>query len=272
MWYNSAKGADVMKHTPISTDSSAFPTQFHPWLQDAALFDSSCSPDAKVYFLDKGPGYYLKTAPKGTLATEALLTLFFHQKGLGAEVLAYESLDADWMLTRRIPGRDCIHPQYLSDPSRLCDTTAQLLRQLHETDFTGCPVPDRTAHYLATARCNREHKVYDASLFPDNWGYASAEEAWAEIEKNGGYLRTDTLLHGDYCLPNIVLDNWKFSAFIDVGNGGVGDKHVDLFWGIWSLQFNLKTDRYRERFLDIYGRDWVCEDAFRTIAAVEVFG
>jgi kanamycin kinase len=41
---------------------------------------------------------------------------------------------------------------------------------------------------------------------------------------------------------------------------------------MWSLQFNLKTDRYRDRFLDAYGRDRVCEDTFRTIAAVEVFG
>ncbi len=261
-----------MKRTPLSLDVSTIPSQFHPWFADAGVFDSSCSHAARVYFLDKGPGYYLKTAPKGTLAREAALTQFFHSKGLGAEVLAYESLDADWMLTIRVRGEDCIDPQYIADPVRLCDTTAQLLRQLHETDFTGCPVADRTADYLANARRNWENKAYDASLFPDNWGYATAEEAWAELERNGKYLQQDTLLHGDYCLPNIMLDNWKFSAFIDLDAGGVGDKHIDLFWGMWSLQFNLKTDAYRERFLDAYGRDGICEDTFRTIAAAEVFG
>ena len=261
-----------MKRTPISLDHSAIPAQFHPWLQGAALFDSSCSPAAKVYFLDKGPGYYLKTAPKGTLAKEAALTAFFHSKGLGPEVAAYESLDADWMLTLRVPGEDCLDPMYLGDPVRLCDTTAQLLRRLHETDHAGCPVPERTADYLATARRNWESKAYDVSLFPDNWGYATPEEAWAEIQRNGRFLRTDTLLHGDYCLPNILLDNWHFSGFIDLDTGGMGDRHVDLFWGMWSLQFNLKTDRYRDRFLDAYGRDAICEDAFRTVAAVEVFG
>lgn len=261
-----------MKRTPISLDISTIPIQFHPYLQGAALYDSSCSNAAKVYFLDKGPGYYLKTAPKGSLAKEAALTHFFHSKGLSAEVAAYESLDADWMLTLRLPGEDCLDPLYLGDPVRLCDTTAELLRRLHETNYSGCPVPDRTAGYLATARCNWENKAYDASLFPDNWGYATPEEAWAEIERNGAYLRSDTLLHGDYCLPNIMLDNWNFSGFIDLDNGGVGDKHIDLFWGMWSLQFNLKTDRYRERFLDAYGRDTICGDAFRTVAAVEVFG
>jgi kanamycin kinase len=147
-----------MKRTAIAVDFSTIPTQFHPFLQGAAVFDSSCSPAARVYFLDKGPGFYLKTAPKGTLAREALMTRFFHSKGLAAEVLAYECLDADWLLTRRLPGEDCLYRPYLDDPKRLCDTTAQLLRMLHETNPAGCPIPDRTAEYLATARRNHQNK------------------------------------------------------------------------------------------------------------------
>ena len=122
-----------MQRTPISLDLSAIPAAFHPFFRDAAVFDSSCSPAARVYFLDSGPGFYLKTAPKGTLQKEAAMNRFFHEKGLGAEVLAYESLEKDWMLTRRVPGEDCIHSQYMQEPARLCDTTAQLLRMLHET-------------------------------------------------------------------------------------------------------------------------------------------
>ena len=85
-------------------------------------------------------------------------------------------------------------------------------------------------------------------------------------------LRTDTLIHGDYCLPNVMLDDWKLSAFIDVGNGGVGDRHIDLFWGVWTLWFNLKTDKYADRFLDAYGRDAVEREMLRVVAAAEVFG
>lgn len=261
-----------MKRTPIQPMLSQFPARFQPLLQGAAIYDSSCSNAAKVYFIDRDGGLYLKTAPKGTLAREAALTEFFHTHGLSTQVLAYESLDADWLLTTRIPGEDCIDAQYLSDPKRLCDTSAQLLRMLHETDITGCPVPDRTAEYLATARRNYTVGRYDATLFPDNWGYATAEEAWHVLEENGKYLKNDTLLHGDYCLPNILLEDWRFSGFIDLDSGGVGDRHVDLFWGIWSLHFNLKTDRYSDRFLDAYGRENVNEDLLRVIAAAEVFG
>ena len=260
-----------MIRTPVVADLAAFPPQFHPFLQDAAVYDSSCSPNARVWFLDKGSGFYLKTAPKGTLLKEATMTRFFHEKGLAARVLAYESLEADWLLTQRVPGEDCIHEMHLADPVRLCDTTAQLLRMLHETETTGCPV-HRTADYLATARKNYEQKAYDLTLFPDNWGYATPEQAWQEVQRNGQFLRSDTLLHGDYCLPNIMLNNWQFSGFIDLDAGGIGDRHIDLFWGVWSLQFNLKTDAYRDRFLDVYGRDKVNEDVFRTVAACEVFG
>jgi len=258
-----------MKRTLVTPDRADFPAQFRPLLEGCPVYDSSCSPEARVWLLERDGGLYLKASPKGSLQKEAALTAFYHSKGLSAEVLAYESLEKDWLLTRRIPGEDCL--SYMEDPVRLCDMTAQLLRMLHETDICGCPVPNRTADYLETARRNYEAKHYDVSLFPDNWGYATPEEAWKVVEEQGKYLKADTLLHGDYCLPNILLDDWRFSGFIDVGAGGVGDRHVDLFWGIWSLEFNLKTNQYRERFLDAYGRDRVEEEMFRIVAACEVF-
>lgn len=261
-----------MQRKPTVLLPEQIPAAFCSFLEGATVFDSSCSAAARVYFLDKDGGFYLKSAPKGSLQKEAQLTDFFYRKGLSAEVLGYESLEKDWLLTRKIPGEDCIDPAYLAQPERLCDTTAHLLRQLHEMDIVGCPVADRTAEYLATARRNYVNRTYDLNLFPDNWGYDTPDSAYAVVEEMGKYLKTDTLLHGDYCLPNILLKDWAFSGFIDLDTGGVGDRHVDLFWGMWSLQFNLKTDRYKERFLDAYGRDVIEEELFRVVAAAEVFG
>jgi kanamycin kinase len=146
------------------------------------------------------------------------------------------------------------------------------LRRLHECPTDGCPVPDHTTEYLARAAKNYRAGNYDSSHFPDNWGYASAEEAWAVLEKNGHLLERNTLLHGDYCLPNLIYDGWEFCKFIDVDSGGIGDRHVDLFWGAWTLFFNLHTDAYRDRFFDAYGRDRVDEEKLRIVAAAEVFG
>ena len=261
-----------MKLTQIQPQIDQIPRDFHGLLSDCCIFDSSCSPEARVLFIDKDSGYFLKKAPKGALYQESIMTQYFHTKQLAAEVLAYASYEQDWLLTRRLPGEDCISQKYLDDPIRLCDTLAELLRRLHDEHHDGCPVQDLTAQRLEIAQKNYHENHYDHSLFPDNWGFRSAEEAWSTIERNGKYLKTDTLLHGDYCLPNVLLDNWKFSGFIDVGGGGVGDRHFDIFWGIWTLFFNLKTNDYCDRFLNVYGRDLVDQDALRTIAAIEVFG
>lgn len=260
-----------MERKLLCPDALILPAQFQPLITGSAVYDSSCLDAARVYFIEKEGGYFLKCAPKGTLQREADMARFFSEKHLGAQVLAYDSLEQDWLLTQRVPGEDCTHAMYKEDPKRLCDVTAELLRSLHDLDPTGCPVPNRTAEYLEKARYNRDNLLYDTSLFPDNWGYATAGEAWQVVQEQGKYLKADTLLHGDYCLPNILLDNWKFSGFIDLDSGGVGDRHVDLFWGMWSLWFNLKTDAYRERFLDVYGRQNVTEELFRVVAAVEVF-
>ena len=253
-------------------DIGLYPSEFHSLLSNAEIFDSSCSPEARVIFIDKDCGYYLKSAERGTLKKESEMTRFFHSKGLGTSVLEYLSLEKDWLLTEKVAGEDCTHKQYLDDPQRLCDTAAAFLRELHETDFEGCPVPDRTADYLALAKHNYKNGIYDTSLFPDNWGYTSADEAWRVLSENGHLLKSDTLIHGDYCLPNIMLDNWKFSKFIDLGNGGVGDRHIDLFWGAWTLNFNLKTDKFTDRFFDAYGREAFEPEMLRIIAAAEVFG
>lgn len=271
-----------MRRTPIQPDLSAIPTDFHALLSGAQVFDSSCSAQARVLYIDKDQGYYLKSAPGGTLHTEAAMTRYFHGKGLAAEVLAYLRGERDWLLTARVPGEDCLNARYLENPKRLCDTLGEVLRSLHSLSPAGCPVPDRMRAYLDTVKENHRAGRFDASFLPGGCDgdsflpgmrpIATDQEAWAVVEEYAPAFRSDTLLHGDYCLPNVMLDNWRFSGFIDVGCGGVGDRHIDLFWGLWTLQFNLKSTRYGDRFLDAYGRGDVSRELLCAIAACEAFG
>lgn len=261
-----------MKKTALNIIPCELPRELKCYIGAARVYNSSSSPDAAVYYIEKDGGFYLKLARKGALAKEHAMTKYFHSKGIGAEVISYISDDADYMLTVSVKGEDCVFEAYLSEPKRLCDTVASELRKLHEISPEGCPVVNRTAEYLAYADMNYKSGNYDKTNFPDSFGYRSADDAYVALNDGRALLKSNVLIHGDYCLPNIILDNWKFSGFIDVGNGGVGDRHIDLFWGIWSLAFNLKTDKYRERFLDAYGRDKADESILRVVAAAEVFG
>ncbi len=258
-----------MKKTLITTDTNEFPLEFHSLLT-GKVFDSSCSREARVYYI-ADRHLFLKKAPLGSLKAEAEMTGYFGSIGLGAEVLTYISDEHDWLLTSEVKGEDLTHESYLSRPEFLAEKLGVTLKTLHSLPFESCPV-NRTESYLKSAEYGYKNKRYDDTLFPDNWGYASPEEAWSVIEKRANELETNTLIHGDYCLPNVMFDGDSFSGFIDVGNGGIGDRHIDLFWGAWTLWFNLKTDKYKDIFFDAYGRSDIDFERFSLIAACEVFG
>ena len=143
-----------MQKTILTKVPENIPLDIYRFISGAKIYDSSSSPEARVYFIDKDNGYYLK---------------------------------------------------YLKNPERLCDTIACELRKLHETDYTDCPVMDKTINYLATAEKNYHTGNYDQSQFP-SFGYSSAKEAYDILMSGKNALRDKVLLHGDYCLPNRFFD------------------------------------------------------------------
>ena len=260
-----------MKKTEIEKIPYTLPEFFDKYVSGARIYDSSCSPLARVYFIDRDGGYYLKRGASGSLEREALMTEYFYKKGLGAEVLGYRKGESDLLLTRAVVGEDCTTAKYLADPKRLASIMGERLRALHEINAGDCPITDLTSEYIAIAEKNYKADSYSKEHFPDSFGYRSGEEAYKVLTEGKGLMKAEVLVHGDYCLPNIMLDDWRFSGFIDLGNAGLGDRHLDLFWGRWSLGFNLGTDEYGERFFDAYGRDKIDKESLRVIAACEVF-
>lgn len=62
-----------------------------------------------------------------------------------------------------------------------------------------------------------------------------------------------TFVHGDYCLPNILVKDDQVVGFVDLGDSGIGDPWMDYAWCIWSLEYNLKTDKYTNLLLSKLG-------------------
>ena len=73
-----------MKRTLLNMDPLEFPAEYRPLLTGAPVYDSSCSPAARVYYIDRDGGYYLKTQPvsAGSLCLEAEKGRFFFEKRL----------------------------------------------------------------------------------------------------------------------------------------------------------------------------------------------
>ena len=222
-----------MKKTEIQMNITDFPSELHYIFENATVYDSSSHPTMTVYYSDKG--YYVKMGAKGSLATESEMVRLFDRNGMGVELVTYISDEKDYMVTKPAVGEDATH--HLDQPEKLCEVLAEAMKFLHSRPIDGIPVSPCMDTY--------------------------AQAGKAEL------LKQDTFIHGDFCLPNIMLDNWKFSTFIDVGLAGVGDKHIDIYWVLWSLNYNLGTDKYTDYFLDLYGREKVDMDVLKMVAEAE---
>lgn len=260
-----------MKRTRTTVDIAAWPDEIRPLVESATIYDSSGGSSARVYYIDTG--YFVKVAAPGSLAEEAALARSFYIRGLGTEVMAYISVDRDYLVTRAALGEDLTH--YLNDPARLCSLLAMSLRRLHAQPVDNAPISSGYRQYMKYI----EHiesvdvvngKYCDRAMPLGRYMISSCKEALSIIKAGQHLLAADTLIHGDACLPNVIQKRGTFSAFIDLSMAGVGDRHIDLYWAVWSLQYNLKTDAYTDLFLDMYGRESFSEDTLRVVAALEL--
>ena len=264
-----------MQRHEINPHQVTFPRAIQPYIVNSRIFDSSSSPQARVYYADHSPdrSYFIKTAAAQSLCCEAAWTTYFHARNLAPDVLYYGTIgERDWLVTARIPGEDCTSPQYMADPDRLVPLLAHRLRALHETDYSDCPETTRMERYVQTVQHGYRDGRCDRALYTTWYGEATDDEIYRIARDGWPRLRADVLLHGDYCLPNVILDDWKFSGFVDLDCAGIGDRHVDVYWALWTLQFNLHTNDYRSLFIREYGADLVDEEMLRIVAAMEVFG
>lgn len=234
-----------MKKTITDFDKETVPANIRPLLNKAVIYDSSCSEDARTLLIEGSSKAYLKISKRGCLERECEMTRFLQrQHGAAPYVIAYESdRDYDYLVTEAIAGEDGTAEAHTSNPAQLAGVFGENLRMLHSLPTEGCPYLHRTMEMVEEMR----EQGIDPVL----------------MQKIKSAAADHVLIHGDYCLPNIIMENFKFKGFIDLGYGGVGDRHYDLYWGIWTLAYNLKTDRYIDVFLDAYGRQDVDEERLK---------
>lgn len=258
-----------MEKRRLELNAEEFPCELQRFLQNTKVYDSSESSNATVYFCDSG--YYIKIDARGELAREAELSRYFYENGLGAEVIAYTSSnDKDFLVTRSVTGKSAHH--CLNEPKKLCEVVATALHDLHRRPITGVPVSSRYQRYLDSVNGDFNGGFYDRSVLMERFMIGSKKDAWDIMQTGKGALRSDTLIHGDASLKNMILHKGRFSAFIDFSMAGVGDRHIDLYWAVWSLMYFLKTDRYADCFFDAYGRGNFQMDILKVVAAFELFG
>lgn len=255
----------------VDKDTLFLPDELNKWIGNAPIYESSGKSGARTVYIDRDGGAYLKIAACGSLLSSSQLQTYFSKHKLSSPVIRYLSTDRDYLITAPIKGDDGTAKKYLAEPERLSKIFGQSLRALHEVDAFDCPIKDKMDELTLMASTSSFLQTHLDDI-AEYIGIARADEASTEITASKGLLKNDVLLHGDYCLPNIILNNWGFEGFIDLAEGGMGDRHYDLAWGLWTLNRNLKSSKYGHHFLDAYGGDCIDKDRLRIcglLAAME---
>lgn len=159
-------------------------------------------------------------------------------------VLCYERDAArQYLLMSRAPGKMACEACFLERPAELAASLAEAIRMLWSVDVSGCPRTRDLDAELREARFRVENHLVDPALTePEIFGpggFRDPEALLEWLESN----RPDyepVLSHGDLCLPNIFIDKGKVSAFIDLGDTGVGDRWRDLALCWRSLRWNAE--------------------------------
>lgn len=210
---------------------------------------------AKVWRLEKpnAPRLYLKQESPGAqfpLQPEVERTRWLRGKVPVPEVLEFESGPAGGrMLTTEIGGMP-ISDLHAEDLNRAVRLLASGLRQFHALAISDCPHDARDR--LGEARQRLEAGLVPAEVWMSSYHSATSARLLDHLENTIPQANSVVLCHGDYCLPNVIVEEDRVTGFVDLGRVGVGDPYLDLGICSRSLANNFGPE-WVPLFLAEYG-------------------
>jgi kanamycin kinase len=162
----------------------------------------------------------------------------------------------DWLLTVGLPGLSGVAPEHLAQPMLTIPASARGLRRLHETlPVNACPFDFRLDAAIAHVQRRAEAGlIVPGKDFEAEFKDLSLNEALTMLERERPSSEDLVVCHGDYCFPNVMLENGEVTGYVDLGELGVADRWYDIAVACWSTNWNWhRGDTYEEVFLKAYG-------------------
>lgn len=176
-------------------------------------------------------------------------------------ICSEKSGGTNYLLMERVDGEMSCSTDFLEDPDLLTELLAEGLRMLWNVDITACPYHNGLDNKLRLAeilvsnnRCEMEG-VEPGTYGAD--GFASPADLlmWLKDNRPAENL---VFSHGDYCLPNIFINQNKVNGFIDLGRSGIADKYQDIALCYRSLKHNFEG-RYGGKIYEDFNLDLLFE-------------
>ncbi len=255
---------------PAEIDFSALPKKISVKLpkESTEIVVVKDKPRSKVLCFDHK--CYLKITSDGYLQNEPEMSAFLSVYGLAPKVItSCRKGENGWLLTEAAQGTNAFDMIQIN-PKETLFTYGKTLRKLHDLPIKDCLCENRAESMLKRAAGKFFEGKAEADLL-EYCGIKTISDAYSEMLLLSKHAGKPSVIHGDACLPNLIVGENKDSAtFIDCGNGGIGNRNYDLFWALWSIHFNLKTDQYDKDFWRGYGKS-PDEKAMRLFGLISAF-
>ncbi|MFC0472225.1 APH(3') family aminoglycoside O-phosphotransferase [Halalkalibacter kiskunsagensis] len=209
-------------------------------------------------FLLKGSTYnhYLKIQPNNSVENlyhEKEKIEWLQGKLSVPEVLYYDKDEVnEYLLVTEIKGINASDKSYEANIHLLMELLALGLKTLHRLSIENCPFNQKLDIKIEEAKRRVENGLVDEEDFDEIRIGLKARDLYKELILNKPQNEDLVFTHGDYCLPNIIIDQGKVSGFIDLGRAGVSDRYQDLALAIRSITYNF-GEEYIPFFLKEYG-------------------
>ncbi len=160
----------------------------------------------------------------------------------------------DWLMLAALPGQDATTPHLKARPESLVPALARGLRRFHQAPTEHCPFRLEVDDALAIVRRRVAEGRAEHSDLHAEYQHLSLGEAVATLEQLAPDSEDLVVCHGDYCFPNVLVEDGCVTGYLDLGELAVADRWWDLAVGSWSTTWNVGPG-WETLFLDSYGLD-----------------
>lgn len=161
--------------------------------------------------------------------------------------------EVSYMLITEVAGQNAHIVNDMLSKEKVIELSAKGLKAIHSIDYTS--IPRMYTHTLEDELhiiCKDiEQKRVDEIAFQKAC-HKTPTEAIEDLIDRRGIFNADIFTHGDYCLPNVLIDHRQKYGFIDWSQAGVGDSYRDIAPMLKSIKRNF-GEGYEELFCGYYG-------------------
>jgi len=146
-----------------------------------------------------------------------------------------------FLLLSEIPGLESCDKTFERDIPAIVRLLAEGLRLIHRVKIDDCPFDRRLTNTIALAKRRVEAGLVDESDFDEQRRQRRTSELFETLLKSRPEMEDVVFTHGDYCLPNILIEPSppRIAGFIDWGRAGIADRYQDLALAARSLAYNF---------------------------------